>query len=62
MEKNAQNVADDNNVKSSNNVEIVHQNKRATENHQVEQTSDMEGNEITGEHKSYISAVHGEAK
>jgi hypothetical protein len=64
VEKNAQNTADDkNNVKSSNNVEIVHLNERATTSHQENKTSDVEGNEITGEQKSHFSAVHeGEAK
>jgi hypothetical protein len=50
VEENAQNIAEDkNNVKSSNDVKIVHLNKRATKIHQVEKTSDVEGNEITGE-------------
>lgn len=47
VEENAQDIADDkNNVKSSNNNEIVHLNKRATMSHQEEKTSD-EHNEIT---------------
>jgi sorbitol-specific phosphotransferase system component IIBC len=57
VEKNAQDIADDkNNVKSSNNNEIVHLNKRATMSHQEEKTSD-EHNEITGEQKFHISAI-----
>jgi hypothetical protein len=42
VEENAQDIADDkNNMKSSNNNEIVHMNKRATRSHQEEKTSDM---------------------
>jgi len=64
VEENAQDVADDkNNVKSSNNNEIVHLTERATMSRQEEKTSDMERNEITGEQKSHIIAVQeGEVK
>lgn len=64
LEEDAQDEADDkNNVKSSNNKERVHLNKRATMSQQEAKTSDIEHNEITGEQKSHMSAVHeGEAK
>jgi hypothetical protein len=64
VEENAQDIADDkNNVKSSNNDEIVHPNKSITRSHQNEKTSVMQHNEITGEQKSHISAVQeGEVK
>jgi hypothetical protein len=63
VEENAQDEADKNNVKSSNNKESVHLNKRATVSQQKDKTSHMEHNEITGEQKSHISAVHeGEVK
>ena len=64
VEESAQDIADDkNNVKSCNNNEIVHLNKRATVSHQEEKTSDVEHNDRKGEQKSHISAIHkGEAK
>lgn len=58
MGENAQDIADDkNNVKSSNNNEIVHLNKKVTMSRQEEKTSDVEHNEITGEQKSHISGI-----
>jgi len=58
VEERAPDIADDkNNVKSSNNNEIVHLNKSATMSHQEKKTSDVEHNDITGEQKSHISAI-----
>jgi hypothetical protein len=65
VEENAQDIADDkNNVGSSNNDEIKHQNKRAKRIHQEKKTSKMEPNELPGEQKkSHVSAVsEGKAK
>jgi hypothetical protein len=64
VEESSQDIADGkSNVKSSNDNEIVHVNKRATMSHREEKTSDVEHSDITGEQKSHISAIQaGEAK
>ena len=59
MEENAEVIADDkNNMKFSNNDEIIYLDKRATRSHQEKKTSDVEHNELRGEQKSHIIAVH----
>lgn len=61
MEESAQDIADGkSNVKSSNDNEIVHVNKRAAMSHQEEETYDVEHSDITGKQKSHISAIQEE--